>query len=324
MAREIDVGQTWSNQEVEDLLDDGLVGKEQKIYDDVVVALNLIKRRHELVLEVKRFGGSDADVEVFDPKLLARGQLFPSLSLHRTLIPPGCEFTFLPFLATKEVVKGSAVHVQVGMTIAPKNFERSRRQTEFEFENDLSSGACRSSGLASDLRKVLDQPTFSDWTLVCQGKKVPCHRFVLAARSPIFSQLFASAQDQDWTEVSNLDLDTLRDLMEYIYTDSLNTDGDVGKLFSAADEFGISGLKYKCSNILKEKLSCSNAIETLQLAVLHKDDSLKVACFDLMGRHFEAIRFTRSWSDLKSESNFKAIVEDMIGYMSNSMILNQF
>ena len=45
-------------------------------------------------------------------------------------------------------------------------------------------------GLATDLAKQLGNPSFTDWTLVCEGEEIPCHKFMLGSRSPVFQAMF--------------------------------------------------------------------------------------------------------------------------------------
>ena len=44
--------------------------------------------------------------------------------------------------------------------------------------------------LAVDLAKQLVEPKFTDWSLVCEGEEIPCHRFMLGSRSPVFRAMF--------------------------------------------------------------------------------------------------------------------------------------
>ena len=55
----------------------------------------------------------------------------------------------------------------------------------------LPQSAQKASGsLGTDLAKQLAEPSFADWTLVCEGKEIPCHRFMLGSRSPVFKVMF--------------------------------------------------------------------------------------------------------------------------------------
>ena len=47
-----------------------------------------------------------------------------------------------------------------------------------------------SGSLAKDLAIQLADPSFTDWTLICESEKIPCHRFMLGSRSPVFKTMF--------------------------------------------------------------------------------------------------------------------------------------
>jgi hypothetical protein len=77
----------------------------------------------------------------------------------------------------------------------------------------------------------------------------------LSARSKTFKKIFQSPdpkEHDDTTVINNVDLETLQDLIKYIYTDVIDdanmNNSDLAKLFSAADEFGIPG-KTQHSNV---------------------------------------------------------------------------
>ena len=330
-AYHADMTEGWTKQDVEDHLHEGLIGKEHRLCHGVNISLTLLEQQGRLHLEVKRSGSSDVKVRVGQCWLTMEKERLYGQYRENWLIQPDSKI-LLPLFSSRFLIAGCDITAGVKFVAfletasdnsAEANLVQLKHGSQLISEEDLGSEAHQPNGhgeLVRDLEKVLDQPTFTDWTLVCQGRNVPCHRFMLAARSPIFKQLFASTQSQDWSEISNLDLDTLYNLMEYIYTDSVNTGSDIAKLFAAADEYCIFGLKSKCSVILKKRLSVDNVIQTLQLAILHNDDDLKTSCFKLLAQRFEDIRSTESWSDLKSESNFKATMEDLMAYISKFML----
>ena len=45
-------------------------------------------------------------------------------------------------------------------------------------------------GLAKDLALQLADPSFNDWTLICEDERIPCHRVILGSRSPVFKVMF--------------------------------------------------------------------------------------------------------------------------------------
>ena len=44
--------------------------------------------------------------------------------------------------------------------------------------------------LAKDLANQLDNLAFTDWNLMCQDVEIPCHKFILGSRSPVFQRMF--------------------------------------------------------------------------------------------------------------------------------------
>lgn len=112
-----------------------------------------------------------------------------------------------------------------------------------------------SGDLAKSLNEGLKSSFFPDWRLLCEGKQIVCHRFILSSRSKAFKKIFQSPdpkEHDDTTVINNVDLETLQDLIKYIYTDVIDdanmNNSDLAKLFSAADEFGIPG-KTQHSNV---------------------------------------------------------------------------
>ena len=47
--------------------------------------------------------------------------------------------------------------------------------------------------LAKDLAIQLADPSFTDWTLICEDEKIPCHRVILGSRSSVFKVMFEQA-----------------------------------------------------------------------------------------------------------------------------------
>ena len=45
-------------------------------------------------------------------------------------------------------------------------------------------------GVADDLEKAFSNMQFADIQLLCNGEKFGCHKFLLAARSPVFNAMF--------------------------------------------------------------------------------------------------------------------------------------
>ncbi len=181
------------------------------------------------------------------------------------------------------------------------------------------------SELARDFSKVLTDPIFSDWSLICDGETIRCHRIFLGSRSRFFRRIFEQSEFSEdnsrETELKNIDLVTLKRLLKYIYTDVVDLNkGSVVKLFAAADEFDIPALRQKCETHIGANLNVDNVVDNLQLSILHNSLRLKQDCFHFMAKNFAEVKTTKAWFDLKSEYYSKSILEDIIQYMSSYMV----
>ncbi|KAI9555576.1 hypothetical protein GHT06_018091 [Daphnia sinensis] len=76
------------------------------------------------------------------------------------------------------------------------------------------------------LRKLLDVGDYSDFSFYLQGEKVAVHRFILAARSPYFSEAFKkrwSAKQTVKLQNKLVDLAAFKSVVQYLYSGRLNT-----------------------------------------------------------------------------------------------------
>ena len=134
--------------------------------------------------------------------------------------------------------------------------------------------------LLSDMKKLFSNPNFSDWTLICEGEKISCHRNILGARSLDFQTMFEQTGFKEsslcQTQITDIQLITLKALVKYIYTDALDPENDnIKELFVAADKYDIQGLKKRCESILAAELKVENAAEFYILSYLHGGTLLK-------------------------------------------------
>ena len=51
--------------------------------------------------------------------------------------------------------------------------------------------------LKQDMEKLMFNPSFPDWTLICGGEEIKCHRSILGARSSVFETMFEQTGFQE-------------------------------------------------------------------------------------------------------------------------------
>ncbi|GFS70586.1 TD and POZ domain-containing protein 1 [Nephila pilipes] len=106
------------------------------------------------------------------------------------------------------------------------------------------------------------------------------HKSFLSARSPVFRKMFETDMKekiQECVDIPDLEDDTVRRMLQYVYTNALKDLEwkSVLKLYAAADKYEILTLKGKCSSYLKSNLCPCNLCDVLVLADMHVDGDLK-------------------------------------------------
>ncbi|CAL1275371.1 unnamed protein product [Larinioides sclopetarius] len=164
------------------------------------------------------------------------------------------------------------------------------------------------SSFAEAMESLLEEGTLSDVSLQAGSKSFPAHKCILSARSPVFKAMF-SGDNNDKTsnsiEIPDLDEDTLRELLSYIYSDAVGEVEWQGAidLYRAANKFELLELKRRCATSLKSDLSVSNVCAILSIADLHYDRELREAAQDFVMRQ-EAEFFTSDmWQSFKEENS---------------------
>ncbi|CAM0147603.1 unnamed protein product [Urochloa decumbens] len=142
--------------------------------------------------------------------------------------------------------------------------------------------------LPKDLGHLLATKEGADVDFEVGGMVFAAHRCVLAARSPVFKDDFfgpTKEENTSYIRINDMNPETFQALLHYIYTDSLPemNDQEVGAvvhhLLSAADRFGLKGLKSTMENRLCTRVCVTNALATLVLAEQHQCHELKNSCF---------------------------------------------
>ncbi|XP_055924819.1 speckle-type POZ protein B-like [Argiope bruennichi] len=169
-----------------------------------------------------------------------------------------------------------------------------------------------SSSYTKDMERLLEEGDLSDVILRTRSKSFPAHKCVLSARSPVFKAMFKDVEEKasKYVEIPDMDGDTLRDLLSYIYTNEV---GELKwqsalKFYRAADEYELLDLKKKCSIFFRSHLSASNACAVLILADTHHDQRLRGTAKDFIINQRKEFFTSDAWRSFKEE-NFKLYVE---------------
>ncbi|KAK1692520.1 hypothetical protein QYE76_009217 [Lolium multiflorum] len=166
----------------------------------------------------------------------------------------------------------------------------------------------------SDLHRQLTEVLWEskegvDVEIEVGGETFPAHRWMLAARSPVFKAelLQSSAALSSRIRVDNMDAGVFKALLHFIYTDALPEEmverqetlaTTMAKpLLVAADRYKLERLKLICEDILCERINVQSVGATLAFADQHSCRLLKEACMEFLAdpANLEAAVSTRTW-----------------------------
>nr|CAB3494648.1 unnamed protein product [Digitaria exilis] len=134
----------------------------------------------------------------------------------------------------------------------------------------------------------------ADVTFQVAGKAFKAHRFLLAARSPVFkAELLGGMKESraiigDHIQIDDILPQVFETLLHFVYNDSLpEMEGQeeammAQHLLEAADRYDMQRLKLICEDKLCRHLDVSTVATTLVLAEQHNCQGLKEACIEFL------------------------------------------
>ncbi|GFV14556.1 TD and POZ domain-containing protein 3 [Trichonephila clavipes] len=178
--------------------------------------------------------------------------------------------------------------------------------------NSEVSQLTSTSDLKDDFEHLYSKGILSDVTLRTGSETFHAHKNILSARSPVFLAMFKTDMKesmQDYVDVSDLDNDTVRRMLLYVYTNALEDLHweSAFKMYPAADKYQIVVLKKKCAYFLKQNLSLSNVCDVLGLSDLHGDEDLKKAAQDYVLAHEKDVFSSDEWAEFAKSSSALAM-----------------
>jgi speckle-type POZ protein len=167
-------------------------------------------------------------------------------------------------------------------------------------------------GLCKDIEKFWKKERF-DVTFEVEGESISAHRFILAARSPVFeSKLFGPMADakMELIKINKMKAEVFKALLHFVYTDELakgeSSDHEtlsvelLQDLFVAANRYGIKKLTLLCEDELEKNLSVDTVVATLLLADRHSRAKLKKKCLEFASspENFSLVALTEGYLNI--------------------------
>ncbi|KAG5670668.1 hypothetical protein PVAND_000916 [Polypedilum vanderplanki] len=140
-----------------------------------------------------------------------------------------------------------------------------------------------------DFKTVMDDNDFKDFTIKTEYEEFKAHKFVLAARSPIFARVFKDNIHAECLNLLDISTKIFREILHFIYTDDFpqSTEIDYIELFKASERLKIEKLKMFSVKKLINKITSENAFEILILSNKYGYDELRQKAFEEIKKYFD-------------------------------------
>ncbi|KAG8181190.1 hypothetical protein JTE90_010961 [Oedothorax gibbosus] len=163
------------------------------------------------------------------------------------------------------------------------------------------------SHLTNTIQKLYLSKKFCDVNIQVGDESLPAQKLVLCAQSPVFCAMFENDMKEMNTNVvkiEDVETDTLKLMLEFLHSnvmkEGLSID-EILKLFSAADKYQISLLKYQCAILLLSLMTVENVCEILTVADRHHDDFLLASVHNFLKVHYVQVFHSSNWKTFLNE-----------------------
>ena len=252
-----------------------------------------------LVLKIKSKAKYDGNYHIELAILDALGKKYRSDHLHKE-IPFPRTTGFSEFISQSELENPSNNLLPEDKLTILCRIEKTNRE-ECDCRNEDVQTLRNRRRLVEDYATLLKKETISDVHFIVQNLKIPAHKAVLAARSPVFAAMFQSEMQENSSNevvVTDMEPDALKQMLQFIYTGRCQIGAWTEDLFFAADKYDIKDLKEICEDELRMKLCVDNAIRFLILSDLHRATKLKASCVSFINQNAVEVMNKPAWDDL--------------------------
>lgn len=152
--------------------------------------------------------------------------------------------------------------------------------------------------IVMDFTDMLSDESKSDVTLMtADGFKVPAHRLILSARSPVFADMLKD-NTQAYFKL-NIEKEILQEMLLFIYCGHSNRISELSQeLLKAAVNYQITDLQKSCAVSLEKSLNVSDSAITLILAHRFQEKKLKKTSMHFIINNFADVVKTEGWKKL--------------------------
>ena len=146
----------------------------------------------------------------------------------------------------------------------------------------------------------------SDVKFCLDGKIVPAHKLLLAAKSPVFNAMFCGelAKQEHSINLPDCEYEGLLEFLRFLYTEKVYLSGmNVMQVLYLAEKYMVPNLTKRCNSFLNLNLDTSNVFSVLEHADFFSNDHLASDCWYFVDKNAK---------DVLSSAEFLAIERSVL------------
>jgi hypothetical protein len=172
------------------------------------------------------------------------------------------------------------------------------------------------------------EPDSGDVNLLCRGKKIPCHKFLLVSQSPVFKAMFGTDSKESRENVVKIVDSTpsaLKTFVRFLYSGNLLLERlacDLDHIFGVinlANKYQVDILMDGCIDELMDIMDVDNVLKIM--AVLDKvnaEDNVIEMVINFMKKNVEDVVENREWAAFVSDH--PTLVKDLLLNMNQELL----
>lgn len=144
----------------------------------------------------------------------------------------------------------------------------------------------------------------SDFKIICENEELPCHKFVLSARSDVFQAMFEGCESiekiQGFAKIDDIAIGTMKTFLTFMYQDIVKTSDIDANLLIAADKYNVKRLFNICLHHLDKTIDVENVMSIMIAAYLVNNDALLAKASNFAFNNRGKIKKCENWEQVKA------------------------
>ena len=160
----------------------------------------------------------------------------------------------------------------------------------------------------------LNSTCLSDVKFRVDGKIIPAHKLLLAAKSPAFNVMFCGELvEQDHVNLPDCEYEGMLEFLRFLYTEEVDLSGmNVMQVLYLAEKYMVPSLTKRCNIFLNSNLDTSNVFSVLKHADLFSNDHLASDCWYFVDKHAKDILSSAEFFSIERSVLEKFVARDML------------